>query len=177
MGGKREERMSFFEFFFFFFLRKRLFFSLFASLFFFSSSTYPKLYSPASLPLGRLGGADHPPLRVVQLSRLGQLPLPPDGGVDAPQVRERRGKRQPVEDLRHSRPHVGGALRAPVARRDRVPQPSRDRVLVDEADTLTSLPRSTARCTAARASLTSLRNSWRKRPASKGPPRSRRLCA
>ena len=49
--------------------------------------------------------------------------------------------------------------------------------LLIAAETLTSRPRSTARWTAARASLTSLRKSWRKRPASSGPPRSRRLCA
>ena len=67
----------------------------------------------------------------MQLPRLGKLPFPPDGRVDPPEVRQRRSESQPVQNLRHARPHVGGALRAPVARRDRVPQPPRDRVLVD----------------------------------------------
>ena len=38
-------------------------------------------------------------LAVVQLARLGDLPLPPNGGVDAPQVRQGGCKGQPVQHL------------------------------------------------------------------------------
>lgn len=93
------------------------------------------LHSPpfAHLPLGRLRGAHHPPQRVVQLPRLGQLALPPDGRVDAPQVREGRGVREPVEHLRHARAHGArrAALRAPVARRERVLEALADRARLD----------------------------------------------
>jgi len=84
---------------------------------------------PARLPLGRLRRAHHAPLRVVQLARLGQLALAPDGGVDAAQVGERGRERQAVEDLGDAGAHVGRALGAPVAGGDGIPQPPRDRVL------------------------------------------------
>jgi hypothetical protein len=56
-------------------------------------------HQAAGLPLGRLRGADDAPLRVVQLPWLGQLALAADRRVDAPQVRQRAGIRQPVEHL------------------------------------------------------------------------------
>ena len=43
--------------------------------------------------------ADHAPLAVVQLARLGDLALPPNGRVDAAQVRQCGGISQPVEHL------------------------------------------------------------------------------
>ena len=59
-------------------------------------------HQPAGLALGRLRGADDAPLGVVQLPRLGQLTLPPNGRVNAPQVRQRARIRQPVQHLRQS---------------------------------------------------------------------------
>jgi hypothetical protein len=85
----------------------------------------------AGLPLGRLRRADHAPLRVVELARLRELALAPDRRVDAPQVRERRGVGEPVEDLGDARAHLARAGDAPVAGGERVAQPARDRVLVD----------------------------------------------
>ena len=76
------------------------------------------LDQPDRLALGRLRRADHPPVRVVQLARLGALALATDGRVEPAQMRERRRVREPVEHLRDARAQRAGrrALRAPVAR-------------------------------------------------------------
>lgn len=40
-------------------------------------------------------------LTVVQLTGLGNLALPPDGGVDTPKMRQGGCERQPVQHLKH----------------------------------------------------------------------------
>ena len=66
--------------------------------------------------------ADHAPLAVVQLAGLGDLALPPNGGVDAPEMGEGGGVGQAVQHLRHARPHLARtADHAPVARCQGVP--------------------------------------------------------
>mmetsp|Transcript_16479 Transcript_16479/g.64296 ORF Transcript_16479/g.64296 Transcript_16479/m.64296 type:complete len:1268 (+) Transcript_16479:614-4417(+) len=61
------------------------------------------LHKPARLALGRLGRADEAPVRVVQLARLRQLSLAADGRVQAAQMGERRGEREPDQHLRDAR--------------------------------------------------------------------------
>mmetsp|Transcript_106182 Transcript_106182/g.298541 ORF Transcript_106182/g.298541 Transcript_106182/m.298541 type:complete len:294 (-) Transcript_106182:253-1134(-) len=57
------------------------------------------------LALWRLGRADEPPVRVVQLPRLRQFTGSRQRRDHAPEMRERRHERQPVEALRNTRPH------------------------------------------------------------------------
>ena len=85
------------------------------------------LHQPAGLALRGLGGADHPPVGVVQLARLGELPFPADRRIHPPQVRQRGRKGEPVQHLGDPRPHPLGALGAPISRGQRVPHPIRNR--------------------------------------------------
>jgi hypothetical protein len=81
----------------------------------------------ARLTFGRLGRADHAPVRVVQLARLGNLAVAADRRVAPPQMRQRRGKRVAVQDLRDTRPGLHRLLLvAPVAGRERILETVRD---------------------------------------------------
>eukprot|EP00962_Isochrysis_galbana_P042387 scaffold15837_cov99-Isochrysis_galbana.AAC.5 len=76
------------------------------------------------LAFGRLRRADHPPVGVVQLPRLGQLALAANGGVQPAQVGQCRSEGESVQDLRHPRADRAGRrlLRAPIAGGQRVLQ-------------------------------------------------------
>mmetsp|Transcript_18935 Transcript_18935/g.35124 ORF Transcript_18935/g.35124 Transcript_18935/m.35124 type:complete len:296 (+) Transcript_18935:2004-2891(+) len=83
------------------------------------------LHESYSLPLGRLGGAHHSPVRVVELPGLGLLSAPRERSVAPSQVRQGTGVSEPVEDLAHS-----GLARvrpvSPVARGEAVLEAPRD---------------------------------------------------
>lgn len=86
------------------------------------------LHQPDLVPLRRLSRADHAPLRVVQLPGLRVLALPARRAVHAPQVAQRRRKRQAVERLRDPWLDVLVALHAPVAGGEGVAHALRDRL-------------------------------------------------
>mmetsp|Transcript_19899 Transcript_19899/g.33422 ORF Transcript_19899/g.33422 Transcript_19899/m.33422 type:complete len:272 (-) Transcript_19899:1116-1931(-) len=98
------------------------------------------LHQPASLALGGLRGANHAPMAVVKLARLGEFALAADGRVEAPQMRQRGRVREPIQHLRDPRPHPLLALLAPVARRQRVLQPLADRLRLDGIREINLLP-------------------------------------
>lgn len=86
----------------------------------------------ARLSFGRLGRADHAPVRVVELTRLGDLAIATDGSVAASEMGEGRGKGVTVEDLRDSGFRLHRLLLvAPVAGRERVLESVGDRVGLD----------------------------------------------
>ena len=59
--------------------------------------------SDARAYLGRLGGTDHAPLRVVQLPRPRQFAVATDRRVETTQMRQRRRERQSIQHLRMRR--------------------------------------------------------------------------
>mmetsp|Transcript_29662 Transcript_29662/g.73493 ORF Transcript_29662/g.73493 Transcript_29662/m.73493 type:complete len:317 (-) Transcript_29662:989-1939(-) len=86
------------------------------------------LHEAARLPLGSLRRTHHAPVGVVQLSWFGQLALAPNGGIEAAEVGQGGCEGEAVEHLRHPRPDVLCPLRSPVASRQGVLQPGRDRL-------------------------------------------------
>ena len=98
------------------------------------------LHQAARLSLRGLRGAHHAPVRVVQLTRFGELALAAYGRVESSEVGQGGGERQAVEHLRHACADILRALRAPITRRERVFQPARDGLRLHRQRELNVLP-------------------------------------
>ena len=57
------------------------------------------LDQPDSVALWRLGRANHAPVRVVKLTRSCRFACPVDGGVESPQMRQRRRESKSIQHL------------------------------------------------------------------------------